>query len=161
QPALDPDYVAVDERSAHDLLALAHAFTRRLGYYDAQDRRAGDWTGFLGGDDLQALAALVDYTRAPGQGAVPVDSPHLALFLAFLRLLRHPRDLINTLTGRHLTFYYSQLLQMSRKSAVGDRVHVLVKLATGIDQARLAQGTALRAGKDSAGRERIYRTDRE
>ncbi|HEX8113248.1 MAG TPA: baseplate J/gp47 family protein [Kofleriaceae bacterium] len=161
QPALDPAYVAVDERSARDLLVLAHAYTRQLNFYDAQDRLAGDWTGFLGNDDLEALAALVDDSGPPGPSAVRMDRPHVALFLAFLRLLRHPRDLVNTLTARHLTFYYTQLLQMSRTSAVGDRVHVLVKLATGVDQARLPQGTALRAGKDSLGREQIYRTDRE
>ena len=126
QPALDPAYVAVDERSARDLLVLAHAYTRQLRFYDAQDQLAGDWTGLLGNDDLEALAALVDDSGPPGQSAVRIDRPHVALFLAFLRLLRHPRDLVNTLTARHLTFYYTQLLQMSRTSAVGDRVHVLV-----------------------------------
>lgn len=161
QPALDPQYVVVDERSARDLLTLAHAYTGRLRFYDAQDRLDGTWTDFLGNDDLESLAALVDGPGPPGQGAVRMDRPHVALFLAFLRLLRHPRDLVNTLTARHLTFYYTQLLRMSRKSAVGDRVHVLVKLAAGVDHARLPQGTALRAGKDSLGRERIYRTDRE
>ncbi len=161
QAALDPAYVVVDERSARDLLRLVHAYTRQLRFYDAEDRLAGDWTGLLGRDDLESLAALVDDSGPPGQSAVRMDRPHVALLLAFLRLLRHPRDLVNTLTARHLTFYYTQLLQMSRTSAVGDRVHVLVKLATGVDQARLPQGTALRAGKDSLGREQIYRTDRE
>ena len=42
QPALDPEYAAVDERSARDLLRLARAYTGRLRFYDAQDRLAGD-----------------------------------------------------------------------------------------------------------------------
>jgi hypothetical protein len=142
-PALEPSHVSVDERSPLDLLEFARKYAGELVYYDAQGRPAGDWSAFLEQDARQA------------------DRPHLALFLAFLRLLRHPRDLVNTLTRRHLEFYYEQLLRMSRKAAVPDRVHVLPRLAAGVERARLPEGTLLRAGKDDLGRERVYRTDRE
>ena len=164
QPALDPGYVAVDERSAQDLLVFAQAYAKELRYHDAQGQPDGDWSGFLGQSplDLQGLAALVEEAAQPTQGGGRwIDRPHLALFLAFLRLLQIPRDLMNTLTRRHLAFYYEQVLRMSRKPAVADRVHVLLGLAAGVDRARLPQGTLLRAGKDSLGRDRIYRTDRE
>lgn len=162
QPALDPAYVAVEERSTRDLLQLAQQYAKELRYHDERDELDGDWSGFLGHEDLQQLAELVDSSAAlvPG-AALRTDRPHLALFLAFLRLLRHPRDLVNALTRRHLRFYYEQLLRMSRKPPIPDRVHVLFRLATGVDRARLVSGTALRAGKDSVGRERIYRTDHE
>jgi hypothetical protein len=76
-------------------------------------------------------------------------------------LLRHPQNLVNTLTRRHLEFYYERLLRVSRKAAVPDRVHVLLRLAAGVERARLLEGTLLRAGKDNLGRERVYSTDRE
>jgi baseplate J-like protein len=161
QPALDPSYVSADERSPLDLLEFARKYAGELVFHDEQGRPAGDWGAFLE-QDLAELAALVDEAQAPtGAAARRVDRPHLALFLAFLRLLRHPRDLVNTLTRRHLEFYYEQLLRMSRKAAVPDRVHVLPRLAAGVERARLPEGTLLRAGKDELGRERLYRTDRE
>lgn len=165
QPALDPSYVAIDERSARDLLVFAQAYSKELRYYDETDRPDGDWSGFLGQDpkdkNLEELAALVEAELPAGGGAHRVGRSHIALFLAFLRLLQHPRDLVNTLTRRHLTLYYEQLLRMSRKPAVPDRVHVLLRPAAGVDRVRLPGGTLLRAGKDSSGRERVYQTDRE
>lgn len=163
QPALDPSHVSVDERSALDLLEFARKYAGELVYHDARDEPAGDWSAFLEQDPakLAELAALVDEAQGSTGAARQVDRPHLALFLAFLRLLKHPRDLVNTLTRRHLEFYYEQLLRMSRKAAVPDRVHVLLRLAAGVERARVPEGTLLRAGKDDLGRERVYRTDRE
>ncbi|WP_437316200.1 baseplate J/gp47 family protein [Sorangium sp. So ce385] len=161
QAALDPGYVAVDERSPLDLLSFARAYAGELRYYDERGRPAGDWSAFLDAD-LGALAALVEEPGRLTEGeARRLGKPHTALFLAFLRLLGHPRDLINTLTRRHLEFYYEQVLRMSRKAAVPDRVHVLFRPAAGVAQARLPAGSLLRAGKDSLGRERVYRTDRD
>ena len=48
QRALDPEYVAVDERSAQDLLEFAQAYAQELRYYDERDEPDGDWGGFLG-----------------------------------------------------------------------------------------------------------------
>lgn len=172
-PALDPGHAPIEERTPLDLLAFAQRYAAELVYYDAEDQphpgyhdedgepHAG-WSEFLPKDpaSLAALAALVEGPPA-GAAAEPVDRPHLALFLAFLRLLRHPRDLINGFTQRHLEHYYEGLLRMTRKPAVPDHVHVLVRLANGAAQARLPAGTLLRAGKDDLGRERVYRTDRE
>lgn len=149
----------VDERSTLDLLTFAQNYSKDLVYYDAEDKPAGDWGGLLDGD-LTTLAALVDET-ASGDEARRIDAPHLALFLAFLRLLRHARDLTNTFTRRHLDFYYEEFLRMTRKAAVPDQVHVLLRLARGSDSARVPEGTVLRAGKNADGRERRYRTDHE
>lgn len=159
QPALDPAYVSVDERSPRDLLALSRAFAKELVFFDTADQPAGDWSALLE-QDLSTLAAMAGDVETASPVTV-TDRPHLALFLAFLRLLGHPRDLVNRLTTRHLAFYYEELLRMSRKPALPDRAHVLFRLAAGVDRALVPGGTALRAGKDTAGRERVYRTDRD
>ena len=45
--ALDPDYVAVDERSVRDLLAFAQDYARRLVYHPVDGSGPGDWSGFI------------------------------------------------------------------------------------------------------------------
>ncbi len=161
---LDPDYARVDERTTRDLLAFARAYAREIKYFGPEDpdHAEGDWSGFLGSADLDAAA---DYASAPEkfrpEKAAPYARPHFALFLAFLELLGHARIRLNALTRRHLEFFYRDVLRMVRKRAVPDRVHVLVDLDSGTDQVALPAGTNLRAGKDSLGRDLVYRTDRE
>lgn len=82
--------------------------------------------------------------------------PHYALFLAFLRLLSHARDYANTLTERHLDFYYKDVLQLKTKSASPNEVHLLVELAKHKDTHLLTKGTVLKAGKDSQGNDVFY-----
>jgi hypothetical protein len=163
QPALDPVYVRVDERSPLDLLRFAKEYAAELRYYDA-DGEAGDWHGFLDFTPAE-MAMLAELVEQPAlltaEASRRFGRPHLSLLLAFLHLLRHPRDLTDTLTRRHLEFYYERVLRMSRKPPVPDRVHVVLRPATGREQVRLPAGTLLRAGKDSLGRERVYRTDRD
>ena len=162
---LDPDYAQVDERTTQDLLAFAKAYAPELKYFGLEDpdHAQGDWSGFIGGAvDLDAAA---DYSSAPEKfppdRAAPYARPHFALFLAFLELLGHARVQFNALTRRHLEFFYRDVLRMVRKRAVPDKVHVLVDLESGTDRLALPAGTALRAGKDSLGRELVYRTDRQ
>ena len=162
---LDPGQAPVDERTTRDLLAFAQAYARELKYFDASDpeRPQGDWSGFIGpGIDLDAAAAYADDpgARLPELSA-PYSRPHFALFLASLQLLAVARARLNTLTRRHLEYAYGDVLRMVRKRAVADRAHVLVDLDTRTDALQVPAGTPLRAGKDSLGRQLIYRTDRE
>ena len=55
--------------------------------------------------------------------------PHYALFLAFLRLMEYARAEANTLTGRHLDFYYRHILRLQERAAEPARAHLLVELA--------------------------------
>ena len=55
--------------------------------------------------------------------------PHYALYLAFLRLLEYARASSNTLTQRHLDFYYREILSLREKGAEPGHVHLLVELA--------------------------------
>ena len=162
QAALDPDYVSVDERSLQDLLRFARAYAKELKYYDEDDREAGDWSAFLGPDlDLDEMVAFMEDPEAIAEDKRKhFTRPHLVLFLAFLHLLRHAQSELNTLTGRHLDFYYRQVLRLTTKPAVPDHVNLLLTPAAGVEQALLPAGSLLMAGLDVAGRERVYRTDR-
>ncbi|AEE48480.1 baseplate J/gp47 family protein [Haliscomenobacter hydrossis] len=78
--------------------------------------------------------------------------PHYALFLAFLRLLEYARDHANTLTGRHLDFYYKEVLQLIKRPAEPNHVHLVFELAKHRDTHLIKKGTAFKGGKDSSGK---------
>jgi Baseplate J-like protein len=174
-PELDPGYARVDERTTRELLAFARKYALELEYFGPEDpdRAQGDWSGFIGpaaysSDDSLASAyldAAADYAaepeKFPHEKAAAYSRPHFALFLAFLELLGNARAQLNALTRRHLEFFYRDVLKMFRKRAVPDQVHVLVDLESGTAELALPAGTALRAGKDSLGKDLVYRTERE
>jgi hypothetical protein len=166
QPALDPTHILVDERSLQDLLTFARAYAKQLCYFAVEKDQAtaqGDWRGFLP-DDLD-LAEIVTFMEKPEDFSLPHTQayrrPHFALFLTFLRLLRHAQDELNKFTGRHLDFYYQQVLRMTKRPAQPDKVNVLVDLAPTTTEALLPAGTLLAAGVDATGQARFYRTDQE
>jgi hypothetical protein len=79
--------------------------------------------------------------------------PHYTLFLAFLRLFEYARSEANTLTGRHLDFYYREILRLTEKAAEPAHVHLLVELARQAPRHLLAKGEMFKAGKDDLGKD--------
>jgi hypothetical protein len=168
-PALDPSHVAIDERTTADLLGFVRELAKQIRFVEADEsanelRDAGNWSAFVNHDQLgiaDAIAWLADPDRYDGEQARWLGRPHFALLLVFLELLGHARTQLNGLTGRHLDFYYREILHMLPEPAVADRAAVVFKLGSRASEARLAAGTALLAGRDSAGVPRIYRLERE
>ncbi|HWN70697.1 MAG TPA: hypothetical protein VNM90_23815, partial [Haliangium sp.] len=168
-PALDPGYAAIDERSTADLLAFVQAFAEKLRYVSADEladelRDAGTWADFARHPDI-SIADMVAYIAEPerfaGERARWLGRPHFALLSTFLELLGHARAQLNDLTGRHLEYYYRDILQMQPEPAQPDRAAMVFRLANRVAQVRLPAGTALQAGRDSSGVPRIYRTERD
>lgn len=87
--------------------------------------------------------------------------PHYALFLAFLKLFRNSQDSINQLTGRHLDFYYQDVLGLAPQGPQPAHAHLIVELARQTDVYLLKRGTLFKAGKDSQGRDMQYELDRD
>jgi hypothetical protein len=143
---LRPHFADVDERTPSDLLAYAAKLASRVHYYGkTTSAPAGDWTSFV----TPAAAAALEAT----DGNV---APHLGLLLAFLKLYELPRTAINRFTGRHLDFYYRQVLRFQPRAAVPDRAHVLFELKKNVSPVRVLPEHALSAGKDATGVEQIY-----
>jgi hypothetical protein len=166
QAALDPDYVVVDERSFKDWLAFAREYAKELHYFDVEDNQVqalGDWSGFLSSElDLAELVAFMqEPERFLPEQVRAYTRPHLVLFLTFLHLLRQTQAHLNTLTRRHLDFYYQQVLGLTKRPATPDQVNVLIDLAPETGQFQLSAGTLLNAGTDSLGQDLFYRTDRD
>ncbi|MCP4667821.1 MAG: hypothetical protein GY849_15830 [Deltaproteobacteria bacterium] len=169
---LEPDYVSAEEWSFRDLLTFASKFSRLLRFYNDDDAPAGDWSGMFapGVEDILAYVEdpacfAVDPDASPDERMAQqerldhLSMPHLALFLAFLKLLGHQQKQFAELTRRHLDFYYRQVLKLSEKPQVPDRVHMLFEPASGADGRLLPKGTLLRAGYDSRGIALHYATD--
>jgi hypothetical protein len=163
QMALDPNYVSVDERSVKDLLAFTREYAEELKFYNAQNLDDGIWSAFLGPDiDLNKVAVFMDDpAKLTPAEARQFFRPHFVLFLTFLKLIGHAQQQLNTLTRRHLDFYYQKILQMREKSAVSDKVNILFEPAGDVPRILLPAGTSLTAKPDSQGQDRIYRTDHE
>lgn len=87
--------------------------------------------------------------------------PHYALFLSFLKLFRFAKQHSNTLTKRHLDFYYKEVLQLFPKKAVGNKAHIIAELARQTETWLLKKGSLLKAGKDSLGKEVSYALERD
>jgi Baseplate J-like protein len=164
--ALDPSYVSIDERSLKDLATFVRAYAAELKYFDSQNNEAGNWSPLFGPDpDAMDLNEVVAFMEAPETfSSTEYDlyrRPHFGLLLTFLKLLRHAQADLNRFTRRHLEFYYKDVLRLSPKNGLPDRVHVVVQLVEGQRQFILPSGTLLHAGSDSQGSNLFYRTDRD
>jgi hypothetical protein len=150
--ALDPDspdFVKIDERSRKDLVKFANEFAKQIIYYNADNLPDGYWDSFFNLDLNDLLCIIKNSTL----------EPHLALYLAFLELLRYAQKDINTITQRHLDFYYKQFLQFPERAPVPDKVHLIFTVARNVDTFLLTAGNLLSAGKDIMGKELLYGTD--
>ncbi len=86
--------------------------------------------------------------------------PHYALFLAFAELMELSRGHLNTLTGRHLDFYYKEVLKLAPNASKPDKVHLLFELVKNRETAQLKAGTLFK-GKNEAGQAVQYALDEE
>jgi hypothetical protein len=91
----------------------------------------------------------------------PSHEPHMGLLLAFLRLFGHARDDLNTLTGRHLDFYYSDVLHLKPLVAVPDKVFLIGEVARHLEATGIQKGTLLKAGEDDQKNEVLYEVTRD
>ncbi|PZX49873.1 baseplate J/gp47 family protein [Algoriphagus chordae] len=141
--SLMPDYVLVDERKMEDLQSFAVKIAGELKFIKDENPWSGeDWSGFF------------DQKIQENQ----LTNPHFSLFLAFLKLFNFAQQDINTLTQRHLDFYYRDVLRLKEKPAESDQVYLILKLAKHIQEHFLATNTAFKAGKDDLGKEILFQT---
>lgn len=160
---LNPDYVAVDERDLSDLLAFVQNYATKLNYYYESNRINGDWSHFFAGD-VKEMVAYIDNPEsfADEESTLKrLSQPHLVLLFVFLQLLRYPQQQFKALTQRYIDFYYKEVLKLSTKEEVADKVNVIFELAQGEERNIIKQGTLLNAGQDSQGINLNYATDED
>ncbi|MEI6276682.1 MAG: baseplate J/gp47 family protein [Prolixibacteraceae bacterium] len=150
-------FADIDERTDEELLRFTQKFAEFVRLYlhdpslpeDPSDPNP-NWSKFFPAD-LAGIRRLLN----DKSGEV---TPHLALYLSFLKLyLAGPQETVNQFTGRHLDFYFSEILRLSKKGAVPDKAHVVLELKKNSTPVVLGPDDPFSAGKDDTKVELIYK----
>ena len=134
---------------ADEYLSIEHAANHNL-FTGIFDTYLSTYTKIIQEAEAELLKTLESYDA---------HTPHYALFLSFLMLFRFTQTHANTITQRHLDFYYKEVLRLQPREAEANKVHVLGELAKQVDSYLLKHGTLLKAGKDSLKKDVNYQLD--
>lgn len=145
--ALLPEYIAVDERKMEDLIAFAKNVATEIKYFDLTNVNPSsqNWVGFF-------TKTLTDDQR---------NEPHYTLFIAFLEMFRVAQNDLNTITKRHLDFYYREVLHMNERAAVPDQVFIIFDLVDEVTKSLVKKDTDLDAAQDGLGNDLRYTVDKD
>lgn len=167
---LNPSNLELHDFDLFDWLLFANNFAKRVNYFDKDDKRNGNWGGFfLGNEDDIPRRESVEYKSLKKQVTDLVSqfekeanlTPHLTLFICFIKLLDFSKKAFNNLTKRHLDFYYNEILQIDKQDAKSDKAYVIFELAKKALQEKIPAGTLLDAKKDLNGKKLVFKTNDE
>lgn len=85
--------------------------------------------------------------------------PNTSLYIAFLRLFQIQQAELNSVSSRHLDYYYFNILNDKLRDGVPDKAHVYFELAPHIKRHFLPKGTALVGGQNANNEDIIYVLD--
>jgi hypothetical protein len=121
------------------------------------------FTGLL--DEASASAVFIMSLARRSMGTVLSDWPHhqpqYALFLAWLKLMEEARGAVNGLVGRHLDFYYREVLRLHPAPGTADTAYPTPELNKAFASYALKAGTLFNAGKDADGNPVNFEATRE
>ena len=86
---------------------------------------------------------------------------HLALLFTFLELFNHFQGDINSLSEKHLDFFYREVLKMIPRKAVPDKAHLVFEVAKHLDAHPLKKGLLFKDGKDENKQDIQFALDHE
>ncbi|RYZ15356.1 MAG: phage baseplate protein, partial [Sphingobacteriales bacterium] len=153
--ALKPDSVQLHGFSMKDWMHFAYEYAREVNFFGTANDvlPEGDWQNFFVEENrIDELLQSMDRGQA--------TEPHMALFIAFLKLLAISQQQFNDITRRHLDFYYREVLQLKNKPFVADKVFVIFELARNVLEQKVDEGALLDAGKDAAKKALQYATEK-
>lgn len=152
--ALNPGRLNLQDFSVAEWMKFAWNFAEKVNYFNTNNQKDGNWRDFF-------IEESKIKTVLNGLETDNSLTPHLTLFVCFLKLLDTSKKHFNQLTQRHLDFYYQEILKIGKRPPVPDQVHVIFELAKNILQEKIAQNTALDAGKDAPGNKLVFKTQEE
>ncbi|UJP63803.1 baseplate J/gp47 family protein [Mongoliitalea daihaiensis] len=170
---LDPSQLQLMELGVEDWVLFACKLAKEINFFNASNQQDGDWSIFFQQvldtpmDIDQANAFELESMKSTIQKALMSAqiqgdlTPHLTLFIAFLKLLEFSRSHLNTLTKKHLDFYYREVLKFDKQAPTSDSVYVVLELAKNAANLRLESGTTFLAGKNQAGENLLYKNSGE
>jgi len=173
--ALEPNNLELQDFEIEDWLLFAFNFAEHVNFFDINHdlNPSGDWQelfnhfGFLDKKipkRTEKAFTLLKEKITQTLAEVEVNknfTPHMTLFVCFLKLLELSKNRLNLITGKHLDFFYNDILKIQKLPAKADKVNIIFELAKKSIEERIAVGTALDAGKDISGGKLTYKTSEE
>lgn len=151
---LNPDNLNLMDFSIAEWMKFAWNFAGEVNYFNSENEKDGSWQDFFVEEsNIKTFLNQIETDSAL--------TPHLTLFVCFLKLLDISKKHFNQLTKRHLDFYYNEILKIEKWTLQPDQVHIIFELAKNIAQEKIDENTALDAGKDAKGNKLIYKTQEE
>lgn len=163
--ALEPGNLKLHDFTIEDWLLFAYNFAKQVHFFDTNNDQTpeGDWQEFFSHFDFskdKAYATLkenITKTLAVANNNHDL-TPHMTLFVCFLKLLELSQNKLNLLTKKHLDFFYKDILQIEKLPAKADKVNIIFELAKKIAEEKIDANTELDAGKDPDGKKLLYKT---
>ncbi|MXO04511.1 baseplate J/gp47 family protein [Flavobacterium sp. HBTb2-11-1] len=177
--ALEPSNLKLHDFTIEDWLLFAYNFAKEVNFFDTNNDKTpeGNWQEFFSyfgfsKDNLpdgipkrteKEYAILKEkITKTLSAATINQDlTPHLTLFVCFLKLLELSQNKLNLITKKHLDFFYKDILQIEKLPAKADKVNIIFELAKKVAEEKIAVNTELDAGKDPDGKKLIYKTTEE
>jgi hypothetical protein len=159
---LNPANAPADSRDMKAMLEYVFKISKELKYFDHTNPQKpepgtneGNWQEILNYNETDFTALWNRMQLLKQNQSVP---PHISLLFAFLELYQEPHRLLNTLTGRHLDFYYNEVLGLKKNEPVPDKAHLVFELKKNIPPVLLKKDiTKATAGKDGMKKELLYK----
>lgn len=177
--ALEPGNLKLHDFTIEDWLLFAYNFAKQVNFFDTNNDKTpeGDWQEFFSyfgfskdnlpdgipkRTDKEYAALKENITKTLSTAYSNQDlTPHMTLFVCFLKLLELSQNKLNLITKKHLDFFYKDILQIKKLPAKADKVNIIFELAKKIAEEKIAVNTELDAGKDPDGKKLIYKTTEE
>ena len=127
-----PENFNLNDFSIAEWMEFAYNFAKEVHYFDigSETDPLGNWETFF--VEENNIASFISEIEKEDD-----LTPHLTLFVTFLKLLEFSKSRFNKITGRHLDFYYQEILQIDKKSPLEDQVHLIFELAKNAKQAQI------------------------
>ncbi len=172
---LDPKNLELHDFDTEDWLLFAYNFAKHVNFFDINDSQnpTGNWQEIFNHFDFKEknIPKRTDKTYnslKENISKILLDvkaeknlTPHITLFVCFLKILELSKKRFNLITKKHLDFFYEKILQIEKLPAQADKVHILFELAQKSIEERIMAQTELDAGKDPSGKKLIYKTTEE
>ncbi len=88
-------------------------------------------------------------------------APHLSLVLAFFRLFQQLQGDLNTMTRRHLDFFYKDTLLLKESPAIPDSAYLILEIAKHLPEYKFNPGLLFKGGKDKNKQEILFQLPEE
>ncbi len=156
--ALSADYYKLDNRSMEDLIKQSALLASHIKYYNENNQVEGNWEVFFE-DIYNYLNHKVKTEEIKMMEKNAQMPPHLALYLAFIKVFRIAQDELNRFTKRHLDYYYKNILKFEHKKEIADQVYLFLEINKNETKVPINKGVLFDGGNDNQGKKRLYQSD--